>query len=85
MKIALIAILSLCALFVADALALRLMHQPYGVVQIRRYYAMPLKGNKTEYGDAGVEKHTCVYALFPHRGFAPCWYASRKKEKWVTE
>jgi len=46
---------------------------------------MPLKGNRTEYGDAGIEKDTCVHAIFPHAGYAPCWYASRRKEKWVTE
>jgi hypothetical protein len=62
MRIALIAVAALCVIYFGDALVLRLMHQPYGVVQVRRYYAMPLKGNKT-----------------------PCWYASRKKEKWVTE
>jgi hypothetical protein len=85
MRIALIAVAALCVIYFGDALVLRLMHQPYGVVQVRRYYAMPLKGNKTEYGDAGVENDTCVHALFPHGGFAPCWYASRKKEKRVTE
>ncbi len=85
MKIALIAIASLCALYLADSLLVRLARQPYGEVQVRRYYAMPLKGGKTEYGPAGVEKETCVRALFPHRGFVPCWYARRHKENWVTE
>jgi hypothetical protein len=83
--IALIAMLALCVLYLADAAAFRLASQPYGVVQMRRYYAMPLKGGKTEYGDAGVEKVTCVHTLLPHAGFAPCWYAGRKQEKWVTE
>jgi hypothetical protein len=85
MKIALIVALSLFVLYLADTLLFHLASQPYGVVQVRRYYAMPLKGGKTEYGDAGVENDTCAHSLFPHAGFAPCWYASRKTEKWVTE
>lgn len=85
MRIALIAVASLCALYFADAIVLRLSRQPHGEVQIRRYYAMPLKGGKTEFGDAGVEKDTCVHSVFPHSGFAPCWYAIRHKEKWMTE
>jgi hypothetical protein len=84
-----VAVLSVSGLFLADALALWMPIPPgrpqYGVVQVRRYYAMPLKGNKTEFGDAGVENVTCAYALFPHSGYAPCWYASRHKVKWVTE
>jgi hypothetical protein len=85
MRILLATLVSLCTIYVADALVFRLAHQPFGEVQVRRYYAMPLKGGKTEYGDAGVEKDTCVHALFPHSGYPPCWYASRKRERWVTE
>ena len=84
-KIALTAVAVLCVLYLGDAIAFRLARQPYGVVKVRRYYAMPLKGNRTEYGDAGVENDTCVHALFPHAGFPPCWYARRHTEKWVTE
>ena len=85
MKIVLIAIAALVILYIADVLAVHLTSQPYGEVQIRRYYAMPLKGGRTEYGDAGVEKETCVHSLLPHSGDTPCWYANRHKEKWVTE
>ncbi len=81
----LIALLVVGAVYLADVFVLRLAKHPFGTVQVRRYYAMPLKGGKTEYGEAGAENETCVHALFPHSGVAPCWYASRKKEKWVTE
>lgn len=85
MKIALLALASLCALYAADTLLVYLAHQPYGEAQIRRYYAMPLKGGKTEFGAAGTQNQTCVQALFPHAGFAPCWYACRHREKWITQ
>jgi len=82
-----IAVLSLCGLFLADTLALWLPvpagRRQYGVIQVRRFYAMPLKGSKTEYGDAGTENVTCVHSLFPHFGYSPCWYADRNKVKWV--
>jgi hypothetical protein len=81
-------VLFLCVLYLGDALALWLPiprgRQQYGVVPIRRYYAMPLKGGKTEYGYDGTENQTCVHSLFPHFGLPPCWYASRKTQKWVT-
>jgi hypothetical protein len=85
MKIALIVALSLFVVYLADTLFFHLASQPYGAIQVRRYYAMPLKGGKTEYGDAGVEQDTCAHAIFPHAGYPPCWYASHKTEKWVTE
>ena len=88
-RILIIAVLSLCGLFLADTLALWLPipggRQQYGVVQVRRFYAMPLKGSKTEYGDAGIENVTCVHSLFPHFGYNPCWYANRHKVKWVAQ
>ena len=46
---------------------------------------MSLKGDRTEYQDGGFQKETCVYALFPHSGDSPCWYASRHTEKWLSE
>jgi hypothetical protein len=84
-EIVLIAFVIVGVTYLADYFTLRASKQPFGTVQVRRYYAMPLKGGKTEYGDAGVENETCVHALFPHSGVAPCWYASHKKEKWVTQ
>jgi hypothetical protein len=88
-RVLLIAILTVFGLFVADAVALRLPLPPgraqFGVVQVRRYYTMPLKGSKTEFGDAGIENVTCAHSLFPHSGYPPCWYAARHTTKWVTQ
>jgi hypothetical protein len=88
-RIAFIVVAALCVLYLGDALTVWLPlppgRQQYGTVQIHRYYAMPLKGGKTEYGAAGTENETCVHSLFPHFGLRPCWYASRHSEKWVTQ
>ena len=88
-RVLIIVIVSLGVLFVADALAVSIpippWRQVYGTVQVRVFYAMPLKGNRTEFRDAGVQKETCVRALFPHFGYKPCWYASHKTEEWRME
>jgi|HubBroStandDraft_1064217.scaffolds.fasta_scaffold180529_1 hypothetical protein len=88
-RIAFIVVLSLCILYVGDALALWLPiprgRQQYGVVQVRRYYAIPLKGGKTWYGYDGTENQDCANSLFPQFGLLPCWYESRKSVKWVSQ
>jgi hypothetical protein len=88
-RIAFMVVAVLVVIYLGDTLTVWLplppRRQQYGSVQIRRYYAMPLKGGRTEYGDAGTEQETCVRALFPHFGMRPCWYAARHNEKWITE
>lgn len=88
-RIVVIAVAALFALYLADTLAVWIPIPPgrqvYGEVQVRVFYAMSLKGNRTEYQDGGIQKQTCVYALFPHSGDSPCWYASRHTEKWLSE
>jgi hypothetical protein len=88
-RILVIAVAALVVLYLADTLAVWIpvppRRQVYGEVQVRVFYAMSLKGNRTEYRDGGFQKQTCVYALFPHFGDSPCWYASRHTEKWLSE
>ena len=49
----------------------------YSQVQVTSYIAVPEKGQKTEFFPPTVDQQTCVNALFPHRGFNPCWYVRR--------
>ena len=51
---------------------------PYGVVQVRRSYAVTMKNGKPDYFFEPPADQTCVNALFPHFGYAPCWYLRRK-------
>jgi hypothetical protein len=54
--------------------------QPYETLSAPRVYAISEKGNKTEYQldvDNPVQTVTCVHALFPHDGYAPCWQVAR--------
>jgi hypothetical protein len=54
---------------------------PYGKVTILVYYAIQEKGNRTEYASPSEHEQTCVNALFPQMGLAPCWYDRRHKEQ----
>jgi hypothetical protein len=88
-RVVVIAVAALLVLYVVDTLAVWIPFPPgrrvYDEVQVRVFYAMSLKGNRTEYRDGGIQKQTCVNALFPHFGDSPCWYAARHTEKWLTE
>ena len=54
---------------------------PFGVVNLRRYYAIPQKSGKTELVFQEPEDQVCVQSLFPHFGYSPCWYAKRRNVK----
>src|SRR5712671_485001 len=55
--------------------------RPFGAVTVQSYYAVGQKNGKTEYLFDTPQPHTCVRALFPHAGYAPCWYISRHTEQ----
>jgi hypothetical protein len=54
---------------------------PFGTVTVERFDAIKEKNNRTEFVFEEPEKQTCAHSLFPHGGYAPCWYASRHTEK----
>ena len=71
-------------LYLADYAVLRYRmsrgFNPYGSVTVRFYYKVQEKNQRTEYALDSVQQQTCVNALFPHFGFASCWYA-----RWHTD
>jgi hypothetical protein len=54
--------------------------QPFGQVTVTSYDAVQLKNGKTEFLFNPPEAQTCANALFPRRGYVPCWYL-----RWHTE
>jgi hypothetical protein len=79
-----------CALYVGDELSFQYRSRSsqsgnaFGAVDMQRMLAIELKGGKVEYAldrqqQAQVQK--CVYSLFPHAGFSPCWYLLRQSRK----
>ena len=72
------------AVYAADYASLRLKippREPYGIVRVKRYYAVKLKNRNTEYLFDEPEEQACVNSLFPHSGDTPCWYLVRHKEQ----
>ena len=53
----------------------------FGTVRVYRYYAIERKANKVEYAFLDRQDQTCVHSLFPHLGYAPCWYLQRHTER----
>jgi hypothetical protein len=86
------ALLIAALLYLGDYLVLRFRIwrnlQPFGTVTVQVLYAISEKGppnaNRTEYSSAGPQEQTCVNALFPHLGYAPCWYLRRHPQKQVN-
>lgn len=56
---------------------------PYDSVTVNSYYAVPQKTGKMEYDFQSSQQETCVNALFPHMGYAPCWYLRRHTDKQI--
>jgi hypothetical protein len=84
-RILFITLLALLILYLGDYLSVRYRipktRNPFGTVKIQRYYAVGLKNRKTEFMFLEPENQVCVHSLFPHFGYSPCWYLSRKKVK----
>jgi hypothetical protein len=56
---------------------------PFDVVTYPHILAIPQKGNKVDYeldAQSPMESEPCVHSLFPHYGYAPCWYVRRKSK-----
>lgn len=76
----------LCLLYVVDFAQARLRMargSAFDSVTIDRYSAIHEKNNRMEFNYLGSDQQTCLRALFPHAGYAPCWYARRHKEQQI--
>lgn len=60
-----------------DNLYVNMRHEPYADVRIDRVFAVAEKFNKTDYERTDPITERCVYSLFPHSGYNPCWYVTR--------
>lgn len=54
--------------------------QPFGQITVFSYDAVQQKSGKTQFIFNPPDPETCVHALFPHSGYAPCWYLQRHAE-----
>ncbi len=82
-RMLIIVVLLISILYVCDYGSVRYRiprtHDPFGIVKIQRYYAVPKKNGKPDFYFEEPENQTCVHSLFPQLGYIPCWYLNRKK------
>ena len=73
------------AVYVGDFVVFRarvaLNRSPYDSVTVQHFDAVLKKNGKTEFLFDPPQPETCVNTLFPHDGFAPCWYLNRHREQ----
>ena len=72
--------------YAGDSLSLQLRipnREPFGTVQVQRYYEVSLKNRKTEYMRDEPRPQQCVRSLLPHYGDTPCWYLARHTRQTV--
>ena len=74
-------IVALALTFAGDTLALQLSRNPYTMITVRSYYAVPTKNGHIDYEYNDAFDQQCVNAIFPHRGDRPCWYLRRHTEQ----
>jgi len=76
---------ALFALYAGDYFSVRYRipnnREQFGVVQVRRSYAIPQKNGRIQLSFDPPENQTCVQSLFPHLGRTPCWYLRRHSTK----
>jgi hypothetical protein len=61
----------------------RLPHgrQTLGSVDVQIMWAIRQKDGRIDYELGDTETQPCLYSLFPHMGYAPCWYLVRHKNQ----
>ena len=84
---AFVAVLSAAGVYVLDYawIEYRLNHAagPDALGTVTFYYATRLKNGRLDIFYNQPQTEVCVYALFPHAGYRPCWYAVREKVRTI--
>jgi hypothetical protein len=55
-----------------------------GSVDVRIMWAIRQKNGRIDYELGDTETRPCVHTLFPHSGYAACWYLTRQKYLTIT-
>jgi len=80
-------LVSVVGTFVSDYVWIeyRLGHMagPDALGTVTFYYATMLKNGRLEVFYSQPQTEVCVYALFPHAGYRPCWFAVREKVRTI--
>lgn len=83
-RILIAAVLLAIVVYGCDDLYARLRHEPFADVHVERYLAISEKFNKIDYQRTDPITERCVYSLFPHFGYNPCWYVTRHTLRFIN-
>jgi hypothetical protein len=79
------AVLALVLLYAGDYMSAKFRlpgdRQTLGSVDVQVMWAIKQKNGRIDYELGDTESRPCLYSLFPHLGYAPCWYLSRHKNQ----
>jgi len=57
---------------------------PLATVTVQRSYAVMKKDGKPDFYFDPPRDQTCVRSIFPHLGYAPCWYLHRHQHQQIN-
>jgi hypothetical protein len=79
------ALLGLVLLYAGDYVSARFRlpsgRQTLGSVDVQLMWAIKQKNGRIDYELGDTETRPCLYSLFPHLGYTPCWYLTRHKNQ----
>ena len=70
-------------LYGCDFVYARARKNPFADVRIERFLAIAEHFNKIGYERTDPVTERCVYSIYPHFGYAPCWYLMRHTVRFV--
>ena len=79
------AVLALLLLYAGDYISARFRlpndRQTLGSVDVQVMWAIKQKNGRIDYQLGDTETRPCLYSLFPHLGYTPCWYLTRHRNQ----
>jgi hypothetical protein len=85
LRLAQFVVLGLVLLYAGDYASARFRlpgdRQTLGSVDVQIMWAIKQKNGRIDYELGDTETRPCLYSLFPHLGYTPCWYLSRHKNQ----
>jgi hypothetical protein len=70
-------------LYGCDYLYAKLRRAPFADVHIDRFLAIAGHFNKVNYERTDSITERCIYSIYPHFGYAPCWYLTRHTVRFI--
>jgi len=84
-RLVVLTLIMIALIYAGDYSSLRFRIPPnrpqFATVSVTEMYVIHEKNGKIEYQFPPPQDQTCVASLFPHFGYAPCWYLKRHTQK----